>query len=209
MATQLVNGSPGALRAGTGGPSGFGGGRATPPDPAAMAAIRARAATVLPAAARTPGTTPNLRTLERDFQGDAAAGRKVFETDGTCAACHSLGGQKKLGPDLSAIGEKFGKQGLLKRGLIVGKHVGRENQYEITIAGRRALASAIWNNLIGKECGWSWVAWPGRWCGSSRRQGSRGACSTAPCAADELEKRLKRHGRQGRHERQGKKRRGS
>jgi len=113
MATQLVNGSPGALRAGTGGASGFGAGRATPPDPAVIAAIRARAATVLPAATRTAGATPNLRTLERDFQGDAAAGRKVFEADGTCAACHSLGGPKKLGPDLSAIGEKYGKQGLL------------------------------------------------------------------------------------------------
>jgi putative heme-binding domain-containing protein len=114
MATQLVNGSPGALRAsGSTGISGFGGGRGAPTDPAVMTAIRARAAKVLPPATRSVSAAPNLRTLERDFQGDAAAGRKVFENEGTCAACHSLGGPKKLGPDLSAIGEKFGKQGLL------------------------------------------------------------------------------------------------
>jgi putative heme-binding domain-containing protein len=113
LATQLVNGAPGALRAGGAGVSGFGGGRGAPPDPAAMAAIRKRAAVVLPAAARSAGAAPNLRTLERDFQGDAAAGRKIFENEGTCTACHSLGGAKKLGPDLAAIGEKFGKQGLL------------------------------------------------------------------------------------------------
>ncbi len=114
MATQLVNGAPGALRASGGsGVSGFGGGRGAPPDPAVIAAIRARAAKVLPSAARSGNATPNLRTLERDFQADAAAGRKVFDNEGTCAACHSLGGPKKLGPDLSAIGEKFGRQGLL------------------------------------------------------------------------------------------------
>ncbi|HEY2910374.1 MAG TPA: DUF6334 family protein [Gemmataceae bacterium] len=49
--------------------------------------------------------------------------------------------------------------GLLKRGLIAGKKLGRHVQYEITTAGRRALASALWNTLIGKNCEWSWVAW--------------------------------------------------
>jgi putative heme-binding domain-containing protein len=111
LATQLVNGAPVSLRAGAGGVSGFGGGRGAPADPAIIAAIRARAATVLPP--RGPSAAPNLRTLERDFQGDAAAGRRVFDNDGACATCHSVGGPKKLGPDLSAIGEKFGKQALL------------------------------------------------------------------------------------------------
>jgi putative heme-binding domain-containing protein len=113
LATQLVNGAPGALRAGGNGVSGFGGGRGTSSDREALAAIRTRAASILPPATQSGRAAPNLRTLDRDFQGDAAAGRKVFENEGTCAACHSLGGPKKLGPDLSAIGEKFGKQGLL------------------------------------------------------------------------------------------------
>src|SRR5215210_6312109 len=43
----------------------------------------------------------------------AVDGRKVFERDAGCAACHSLGGTKKLGPDLSAIGAKYGKQAML------------------------------------------------------------------------------------------------
>jgi putative heme-binding domain-containing protein len=37
----------------------------------------------------------------------------VFETDAGCAACHSLGGPRRLGPDLSAIGAKYGKQAML------------------------------------------------------------------------------------------------
>ena len=116
LAANLVNGSPGAFRPQGPAISGFaGGGRGAPPDPAVLTAIRARAATVLPPSNPSPrgGAAPNLRTLERDFQPDPVAGRKVFENEGTCAACHSLGGEKKIGPDLSAIGEKFGKQGLL------------------------------------------------------------------------------------------------
>jgi putative membrane-bound dehydrogenase-like protein len=115
LATSLVNGAPGAQRGAGGGISGFAGGRGGPAsDPTVMAAIRARAATVLPVRTGSgPGAVPGMRTLERDFQGDAAAGRRVFENEAACATCHSVGGQKKLGPDLSAIGEKFGKQALL------------------------------------------------------------------------------------------------
>jgi putative heme-binding domain-containing protein len=111
LATGLVNGTAGAQRGG----GGFAGGRGSAPvDPGVMAAIRARAATVLPArTSGSAGTVPSMRILERDYQGDAAAGRKVFENEAACAACHGVGGAKKLGPDLSAIGEKFGKQALL------------------------------------------------------------------------------------------------
>lgn len=54
----------------------------------------------------------------------------------------------------------FGKQGggLLRRGLIIEKHLGRKNQYEITAAGRKALVAAPWKKLLGKELGWTWVA---------------------------------------------------
>jgi putative heme-binding domain-containing protein len=107
LATGLVNGTAGGR--------GFGGGRgATPPDPAVMAAIRARAAKVLPPmVGTTAAPIPSLRTLDRDFPPNVAGGRRVFETEGACGTCHSLGGPKLVGPDLSAIGEKFSKQGLL------------------------------------------------------------------------------------------------
>jgi putative heme-binding domain-containing protein len=47
-------------------------------------------------------------------QGEAERGRKIFtaETGPKCSGCHSIGGKKKVGPDLSNIGTKLGKDGL-------------------------------------------------------------------------------------------------
>ena len=56
---------------------------------------------------------PTAFELDLSYAGKPAEGRKVFETDAGCAACHSLGGKKKIGPDLSAIGMKYGKQAML------------------------------------------------------------------------------------------------
>jgi putative membrane-bound dehydrogenase-like protein len=83
---------------------------AVPTDPAYLA-IRERASKVLP----MPGTAriPTAFELDLSYAGKVPDGRKVFEADGGCAACHSLGGTKKIGPDLSAIGAKYGKQALL------------------------------------------------------------------------------------------------
>lgn len=75
--------------------------------------VRARAAKVLPLPASTATPLPNIAALERNYRGNAVAGRRVFEVDAACAACHSLGGPKKLGPDLSNIGLKYGKQAML------------------------------------------------------------------------------------------------
>jgi putative membrane-bound dehydrogenase-like protein len=84
---------------------------AMPTDPAYVA-IRERAAKVLPMPAAK--AIPTALELDFNFAGKAADGRKVFETDAGCAVCHSLGGNKKtLGPDLSAIGAKYGKQAML------------------------------------------------------------------------------------------------
>ena len=85
--------------------------RTAPPTDPAYVAIRARAAKVLPLPAARQ--LPTAFELEQNFAGHAADGRKVFDTDGGCAACHSLGGKKKLGPDLSAIGAKYGRQAML------------------------------------------------------------------------------------------------
>lgn len=73
--------------------------------------MRTRAAKVLPfPAARR---IPTAFELEQNYAGRPSEGRKIFETDAGCAACHSLGGKKRLGPDLSAIGAKYGRQALL------------------------------------------------------------------------------------------------
>jgi putative heme-binding domain-containing protein len=81
-----------------------------PVDPA-YAPIRERAAKVLP----TPAARriPTSFEIDLSYAGKTADGRRIFETDSACAACHSLGGKKKLGPDLSTIGAKYGKQALL------------------------------------------------------------------------------------------------
>jgi putative membrane-bound dehydrogenase-like protein len=94
-----------------------------PTDPAYVA-IRERAAKVLP----MPGTVqiPTAFELDLSYAGKAADGRKVFDTEAACAACHSLGGKKKIGPDLSAIGAKYGKQALLDNIVSPSEAIGPE-----------------------------------------------------------------------------------
>jgi len=76
--------------------------------------IRQRAAKLLP-----PLTSSSKMELPPISQlvwrsGDAARGRKVFlsEAGPKCGGCHSVGGKKKVGPDLANIGTKLGKDGL-------------------------------------------------------------------------------------------------
>ena len=75
-----------------------------PTDPTYVA-IRARAAKVL----AMPGTViPTAFQLDLNYGGRAAEGRKVYDTDAACAACHSLGdGCRTLGPDLSKTAYKY------------------------------------------------------------------------------------------------------
>jgi len=127
LARTLVNGRGGRGFFGRGGRGaqfgrGRAGGRGTAQDPATAAAFaelqaaRQRAMEVFPPiVARNNAALSSINQLEKDYRGDAAAGRKVFESDEVrCAACHAVGeGQRKVGPDLSAIGSKLGKQGML------------------------------------------------------------------------------------------------
>jgi putative heme-binding domain-containing protein len=86
------------------------------PDQAALEAMRARVTKLLPPiVVKNQSTIPNLTQLERNYRGDPLNGKKVFnlEDGPKCGGCHSLGGPKKVGPDLSAIGNKMGKQGLI------------------------------------------------------------------------------------------------
>jgi putative heme-binding domain-containing protein len=70
---------------------------------------------------------PTAFELDLSYAGKAADGRKVFETDGGCAACHSLGGKKTLGPDLSSIGRKYGKQAMLDSIIAPSDAIGPEH----------------------------------------------------------------------------------
>jgi putative heme-binding domain-containing protein len=89
-------------------------GEAPTPDAAeaaALAAARERAAKVFPPLKTSNAAVPTVREMEQNFRADVAAGRKVFDT--LCSACHSLGGGRKIGPDLSTIGGKLDRQALL------------------------------------------------------------------------------------------------
>lgn len=76
--------------------------------------------------------SPALAQAPVDFEkhalsqpGDAARGREVFHAAASlCATCHSLDGSaSKVGPDLVAIGDKFGRQDLIRSILDPGKEV--------------------------------------------------------------------------------------
>ena len=56
-------------------------------------------------------SVPTVFQMEQQFRPDPAAGRKIF--DSLCATCHSTGGARQMGPDLSAIGTKLDRQALL------------------------------------------------------------------------------------------------
>jgi putative membrane-bound dehydrogenase-like protein len=103
----------GAAARGAGGGGGRGGARGAAPLDPAIVAIRERAAKVLPLPSATGPVLTNLATLDRNYSINAERGRQVFDVDAGCAACHSVGGQRKVGPDLSTIGGKFGKQAML------------------------------------------------------------------------------------------------
>jgi putative membrane-bound dehydrogenase-like protein len=86
--------------------------RGLPPTDPDYIAIRERAARLLPPASAR--RIPTSFELDLSYAGKIEEGRKVFETDGACAACHTLGsGPARLGPDLAHIGSKYGKEAML------------------------------------------------------------------------------------------------
>lgn len=98
--------------------------RETMPTDPAYVAVRTRAAKVLPLP--TARRIPTAFELEQSYAGHVDSGRKIFDVDAGCAACHSLGGTKKLGPDLSAIGAKYGKQAMLDNIVSPSDAIGHE-----------------------------------------------------------------------------------
>jgi putative heme-binding domain-containing protein len=118
---------------------------ATPTDPAYVA-IRERAAKVLPMT--TAKAIPTALELEFSYVGKADEGRKVFDTAGGCGACHSLGGTKKtLGPDLSGIGAKYGKQAMLDNIVNPNDAIGPE--YVMTVLTLKD--GSKWRGLVTEE----------------------------------------------------------
>ena len=109
-----------------------GGGRGATPDPAAVAAAAAlntardRAQKVFPPiVAKNNAALTSIGQLEKDYRADATAGRRVFQSpEVRCAACHSIGGARTLGPDLSNIGSKLGKQAMLDAILMPSAAIG-------------------------------------------------------------------------------------
>jgi putative heme-binding domain-containing protein len=65
----------------------------------------------LPATAGGEPLPPIAELVKRS--GDAARGKELFATTGTCAKCHKVQGDgKEVGPDLSEIGSKLSKEAL-------------------------------------------------------------------------------------------------
>lgn len=65
----------------------------------------------LPATADSKPLPPVAELVKQS--GNVDEGKKVFATIGTCAKCHKVKGEgKEVGPDLSEIGSKLGKEAL-------------------------------------------------------------------------------------------------
>jgi putative heme-binding domain-containing protein len=65
-------------------------------------------------------------------RGDAARGKELFSTAGTCANCHIVNGAgKEVGPDLSEIGKKLAREALVES--ILFPSAGISHNYETYI----------------------------------------------------------------------------
>jgi putative heme-binding domain-containing protein len=62
-------------------------------------------------------------------RGDIGRGKTLFATTGTCATCHVVNGEgKEVGPDLSEIGKKLGREALYES--ILYPSAGISHNYE-------------------------------------------------------------------------------
>jgi putative heme-binding domain-containing protein len=109
---------------------------------------------LLPAGRRraTLGTDINPRTI-LSMSGDAARGKRVFEQEGgaQCSRCHRLGGAgREFGPDLSAIGRKYDRAGILEQILLPSKSIAPGYQtYIITLRDGSELSGFLTRTNAG------------------------------------------------------------
>ena len=77
-----------------------------------IAGFRSRIEAVFPPPPGRDRPLPPVRELA-ERRGDVANGKLVFMTTGTCAKCHQVRGVgKNVGPDLTEIGDKLGREAL-------------------------------------------------------------------------------------------------
>ncbi len=85
----------------------------------------------LPASAGATPLPPLAKLLE--MKGAVPHGKELFQTTATCAKCHIVDGQgKDIGPNLSEIGTKLGKEALLVA--ILDPSAGISHNYETYVA---------------------------------------------------------------------------
>jgi putative membrane-bound dehydrogenase-like protein len=104
--------------------------------------LRNEAAEVLPLSATAGRPLPSFDDLV-NRQGDAEKGRAAFFSTGTnaCSSCHRVQGRGQwVGPDLSTIGTKYGKDGLLTSILSPGAAIGYNfRSYVVALTDGRLL----------------------------------------------------------------------
>lgn len=100
---------------------------------AADPALRAEAAQILPLPATADASPlPPIAELLA-MPGDAARGRAVFATAGTCATCHVVDGRgREVGPNLSQVGVKLAPEALFVA--ILDPNAAISHSYETHVA---------------------------------------------------------------------------
>jgi putative heme-binding domain-containing protein len=112
------------------------------------ARVRGDATELLPTPKASTGRAlPPIRDLVR-LGGDANQGRAVFArggASGACASCHRVQGQGQwVGPDLSTIGTKYGKEELLRSILYPSAAIGYNSKSNVlALADGRILTGLV------------------------------------------------------------------
>ncbi len=79
--------------------------------------------------------------------GDPEAGRRVFEAQGSCLACHTVGSKGgRLGPDMSFAGESFTSEELREALLAPSREVARRYSTVRLVTGAGERVEGVWMN---------------------------------------------------------------